>query len=322
MGSARTTVWADGQEHSFRADLRDEFRRVFRSPWDDLITVAVNAALVTALWFLLPQAVKDWLFVLQGPAAFAIVLETWMLADVPATNMIGKDVDTMVPALDDPPRLQQLLRAKSITLSLLVGIPSAVVSILIGIYANSDLRGFLLACVLLALPFGASSIAAWLGIVIPYRPLPLRWRWAHRSPWRATIRWASLVTTPFLLVPIVSCLLLAPAILVGLAIGRNADGRMTTTATVAATMVACALSAIAFVVDRACRHTSPQNDASAFDRCSQIPRPARSSSFPARKPCNPVRIQSDVWRTCLVIYRVAAARRRGALADPGRCTAI
>ena len=188
------------------------------------------------------------MFVRQGPAAFAIVLEIWMLVDVPATNMIGKDVDTMVPAVDDPRRLQQLLRAKSITLALLVGIPSAVVSILIGIYDGSYLRGFLLACVLLALPFGASSIAAWLGIAIPYRPLPLRWRWAHRKPWRATIRWASLVIIPFLLVPIVACLLLAPAILAGLAIGREDDGRMTTTATVVATIIACALSAIAFFI--------------------------------------------------------------------------
>jgi len=192
--------------------------------------------------------VKDWLFIPQGPAAFAVVLETWMLADVPATNVIGKDVDTMVPALDNPTRFEQLLRVKSITLSLLVGIPSAVVSILIGIYDGSYVSGFFIACVLLALPFGTTSVAAWLGILIPYRPLPLRWRWAHRKPWRATIRWASLVILPYLLVPIVPCLLLAPAILVGFAIGRVDDGRMTTTATVAATIVACALAAVAFVV--------------------------------------------------------------------------
>jgi len=50
--------------------------------------------------------VKDWLFIPQRPAAFAVVLETWMLADVPATNVIGKDVDTMVPALDNPTRFE------------------------------------------------------------------------------------------------------------------------------------------------------------------------------------------------------------------------
>jgi hypothetical protein len=248
MGSARDAESVDEQGHSFRADLRDEFARMFRFPWEDLTAIAVNAILVTGLWFLLPQAVKDWLFVPQGPAAFAVVLEIWMLADVPATNVIGKDVDTMLPALDDPPRLQQLLRVKSITLSLLVAIPSAVVAILIGIYDGSYISGFFIACVLLALPFGTTSIAAWLGILIPYRPRPLRWRWAPRTPWRATIRWASLVILPYVLVPIVPCLLLAPAILVGFAIGRDEDGRMTTTATVAATIVACALSAVAFVV--------------------------------------------------------------------------
>ena len=174
MGSAATGMRAGGQERSLRADLRAERRRAFRSPWDDLTAVAFNAVLVFALWFLLPQPAKDWLFTLQGPAAFAVVLETWMLADVPATNMLGKDVATMVPALDDPARLQQLLRAKSIVLALLVGIPSAIVAILIGFHDGSASRGLLVACVLLTLPFGAASIAAWLGIVVPYRPLPLR----------------------------------------------------------------------------------------------------------------------------------------------------
>jgi hypothetical protein len=56
------------------------------------------------------------------------------------------------------------------------------------------------------------------------------------------------VLIPFVLVPIVACLLLAPPILLGLAIGRDADGRMTTTATVAATVLACVLSAVAFVI--------------------------------------------------------------------------
>ena len=74
MGSARDAVSVDKRDHSFRADLRDEFVRVFRFPWEDLVAVAVNAGLVVGLWFLLPQAVKDWLFIPQGPAAFAVVL--------------------------------------------------------------------------------------------------------------------------------------------------------------------------------------------------------------------------------------------------------
>ena len=235
-----------GRAPSLRADLRDELRRVSRSPWDDLVAIGVNAVLVVVLWFVLPQAWKDWLFALQGPVAFALVLESWMLADVPTTNMIGKDIEAMVPALDDPPRLRRLLRAKSVAVSLLVGIPCAIVSLVIGLYDGSPSRGIFVAVVLLALPFGTSTISAWLGIVVPYRPLPLRWRWEHRKPWRQTVRWVALVTVPYVWVPLVSVVLLTPAILVGIAVGRADDGRMTLTSTAVATLVACAVSAVAF----------------------------------------------------------------------------
>jgi hypothetical protein len=248
MATIRTAPPAQERRAPFRADLRDEFRRIFRRPWDDLISVVVNAALVTGLWLLLPAVVKEWLFVPQGPAAFAVVLETWMLADVPATNMIGKDVDTMVPPLDDQVRVQQLLRAKSVALSLLVGVPSAAVAIIIGLVDGALWRGLLVACVLVTLPFGASSIAAWLGILVPYRPVRLRWRWAHRRPWRGTVRWAALVILPFVYVPVISAVLLAPAIVLGFALGeRDSDGRLSAGAATLATLVVCALSTAAFV---------------------------------------------------------------------------
>ena len=47
---------------------------------------------------------------------------------------------------------------------------------------------------------------------------------------------------------IVAVLLLTPGILVGLAIGRDADGRMTISGSVVGTIVVCVLSAVAFVV--------------------------------------------------------------------------
>lgn len=248
MRSARAAASAVGSG-SFRADVRTEFRRVFHAPRDDVNSVVVNAALVTGLWFLLPPAMKDSLFVLTGPAAFTVVLETWMLADVPATNMVGKDVDTMVPALADPPRLRQLLRAKSVALALLVGPPCAAVSVVIGVVVGAWWRGALLACVLVTLPLGASSIAAWLGIIAPYRPLPLRWRWTHRKPWRPTIRWTSLVIIPYVFVPVVSCVLLAPAIICALAIGgRDPGDQLTANAALAGTVVACSVSLFAFAI--------------------------------------------------------------------------
>ncbi len=59
----------------------------------------------------------------------------------------------------------------------------------------------------------------------------------------------SLLIIPFVLVPIVSCLLLGPAVFVGVLIGGRDDaGRMTSTATVTGTLVACVLSAAAFKV--------------------------------------------------------------------------
>ena len=246
MGSAVIDAGAGATTPSPRTDLRDELRRMFRSPWEDLTAIGINAVLVVLLWFLLPQAAKDWLFALQGPVAFALVLESWMLADVPATNMVGKDIEAMVPALDDPPLLRRLLQAKSIVLAFVVGIPCAIVSLVIGLYDGSPSRGIFMALMLLALPFGTATIAAWLGMVFPYRPLPLRWRWEHLRPWRETVRWLSLLVVPYLWVPLISCVLLVPAILVGLAVGRSADGRMNAAATVAATAVAIALSAAAF----------------------------------------------------------------------------
>jgi hypothetical protein len=248
MESAMVDVGTGGRAPSLRADLGVELRRILRSPWDDLVAIGINAVLVVVLWLLLPQAWKDWLFTLQGPVAFALVLESWMLADVPATNMIGKDIPAMVPALDDPPRLRQLLRAKSVVLALVVGIPCAIVSLIIGFYDDIPTRGLFVALVLLTLPFGTSTIAAWLGMVAPYRPMPVRWRWEHRRPWRQTLRWATLLVVPYGWVPLISCVLLVPGILVGVAVGRTEEGLMTGAATVAATAVACAVSAIAFPV--------------------------------------------------------------------------
>jgi hypothetical protein len=60
----------------------------------------------------------------------------------------------------------------------------------------------------------------------------------------------SLLIIPFLLLPIVWYLLLGPAVFVGVLIGGRDDaGRMTSTATVTGTLVACVPSAIAFRIE-------------------------------------------------------------------------
>src|SRR6476659_4060675 len=90
------------REPTFRADLRGELGRLPRWPNDDLLTIGVNALLVCGGWRLLPPAAKAWLFTLQGPLAFAVVLSAWMLSDTPSTNMLGNDAERALAAVPHP----------------------------------------------------------------------------------------------------------------------------------------------------------------------------------------------------------------------------
>jgi hypothetical protein len=55
-------------------------------------------------------------------------------------------------------------------------------------------------------------VAAWLGIVFPYHPRSLRWRWQHRRAWRTHLRWAALALAPFLYVPLIGFAILSPGV--------------------------------------------------------------------------------------------------------------
>jgi hypothetical protein len=78
-------------------------------------------------------------------------------------------------------------------------------------YANAAAA----AIVLLFLPLGVLSVAAWVGIWMPYHPQRLLWRWRHRSDWRAAlVRWLALVLVPFLIVPAISVVLLTPSLII------------------------------------------------------------------------------------------------------------
>ena len=64
------------------------------------------------------------------------------------------------------------------------------------------------------LPFGFLAVSAWVGILFPYHPMPLRCRWEHRKPLkRMLVRWAALAVTPYLLVPFLAALMLVPSLL-------------------------------------------------------------------------------------------------------------
>jgi hypothetical protein len=68
------------------------------------------------------------------------------------------------------------------------------------------------------LPLGVLPIAAWLGILFPFRLRTLRWRWEHRRAWVTQLRWAVLVLAPFVFVPLIGVAILTPAVEVARAI--------------------------------------------------------------------------------------------------------
>src|SRR5438270_2606872 len=129
---------------SFSADLRAEFARLFRPPRTEVTGLASNAFLVAAAWTLLPTAARDWLFVLEGPMAFAVVLQAWMLGDPATTNVLGNDVDAALDALPDPDRLRRALRAKSVAVGCLVAVPCALVGAVLAAMQHAYVAGALL----------------------------------------------------------------------------------------------------------------------------------------------------------------------------------
>jgi hypothetical protein len=62
-------------------------------------------------------------------------------------------------------------------------------------------------------PFGVLAISGWLGILIPYHPIPIRYRWSQRKNWkRMLLRWGTLVLLPYALVPALTIAFLAPSL--------------------------------------------------------------------------------------------------------------
>jgi hypothetical protein len=177
---------------------------------------------MSILWFFLPAHWKNALFALHGTLAFAMVLAGWMLADVPATNVLGPDAERMTLALDDPVTFRRMLYAKNIALWVLVAPVCTLVAVGIGVN-NHELSATIISIVaIMILPFGALGISAWVGIRFPYHPIPLSERWVHRRPWRHMIvRWFSLAVTPYILVPMIIVILLLPSLAFWAAFAAN-----------------------------------------------------------------------------------------------------
>jgi hypothetical protein len=183
-----------------------------RPPHNELLSVAGNAALVCIAWFLLPNGLKTWLFSRRSPQAFPVVLSAWILADVPATNVLGVDRVAAVAALRDMAAFRRFLWAKQLVLTALVVPICLLAALLVGTGGG---RGGLLAFIcfaVIASPFGTLAVACWLGIVFPYHPQSLRWRWQHRGNVFATGRWLGLILLPYAIVPFLAGLIIAPGV--------------------------------------------------------------------------------------------------------------
>lgn len=198
-----------------RQAVRQQVALISKPPFETLITVAVNGALMSSAWFFLPTSLKDKLFDLHGTLAFALVLAAWMYSDVPATNVLGPDAERAIATIDDPTAFRRLLLAKHIVLWAVITPICAVLALIIGILKHDLLASVYVIVWIGVVPFGALGLSALVGVLFPYHPMPLKYRWEHRQPKaRMLLRWGILIVTPYGVVPALSGLLMVPTLLV------------------------------------------------------------------------------------------------------------
>jgi len=139
--------------------------------------------------------------------------------------VLAEDAARAIGALDDVTDLRRLLYAKSVALWLLVSPACVVVTVGIGAATGRWTTCALTVFCVLVIPAGTLGFSSWLGILYPYHPRPLRWRLEHRHAFRRVVlRWATLVLTPYVLVPAIGTVLLVPAVLPWIALaGPSAD---------------------------------------------------------------------------------------------------
>jgi hypothetical protein len=192
--------------------VRAEFWRALHPPFEIPLIVAANGSALTGAWFLAPPRLAQLLFTFHGPLAFPMALAGWMYSDVPATNQLGADPGWALAALPDRTALRRLYRAKHLALWLLVSPLALTVAVIVGLREGHPLASVFTLLWIGVVPLGALGLSTWLGIYLPYHPVPLRRRWEHRRPYRRQLRWLLLVVAPYVLVPLAVLALSVPTI--------------------------------------------------------------------------------------------------------------
>jgi hypothetical protein len=230
---------------TLRKAVADVYRRAFRPPFEIPAALLINALLMTAAWFLLPPRAHQFVFGLTGPLAFPVIMASWMLGDTPSTNVAGHDKTRALAVLDDGAAFVRWLAARCIVLTSLVGVPCAIIALIIGDVERQSAVKVIAACVVIAIiPFGILPVAAWVGLLLPYHIRPLRWRWDRRRNWRVIARWVLLAFSPFVIVPVVSAVIIFPsAALAHWAFGAPAH-KLTNAEFVLVAVTACAMAVL------------------------------------------------------------------------------
>jgi len=230
-----------------RAALRTEFHRITHPPFETLITVAINAALMSSAWFFLPPSLRDKVFELHGSLAFAFVLSSWMYSDVPATNVLACDTLRTLAAIDRPDALHRILRARRLMLWFVVAPVCLLIAFVNGVRSTDRIVDVYSAVAIGVIPFGVLGVSAWLGILFPYHSIPLRYRWEHRRRWWPMLgRWATLVLLPYVVVPALTLVFLAPTLLVwGLTSTKGLTAKLPDNDLGVGILLACVIAVIA-----------------------------------------------------------------------------
>ena len=195
--------------------MGQEYRRIARPPFEAMLTVSLNAAMMSSAWFFLPPDLVNKVFELHGSLAFAFVLSSWMYSDVPATNVLGAYAPQILEAIDQPLALRRILAARRVVLWSVVAPACLLISYVIGFGAADPIVAVYSVVAIGIIPYGVLAVSGWVGILFPYHPVPIRFRWQHRRRWWPMLgRWAALILLPYGLVPMLSFAFMAPTLLI------------------------------------------------------------------------------------------------------------